>query len=280
MVQIRSVNHRSLDMELDLPEGNRNLEPMIRALIASKIRRGRIWVDATVEMDVNRSADWVDWELAKVYWHKIDRMGKELGIDHRPSLEAVLGLPFVVGGVNREMRPLVDGVELKRAVNQALDRLVKMRESEGMRLAVALIHTIDAMVRWTNKIKARVPRWRRSMERKLTEKIQRLVKKAGKDCPTDQAVLAEAREWLRSYDVEEELDRIASHLTALREMFGGKKAKEGVSSFGRTVEFLAQELQREVHTLSAKLKDATMTSWAIRIKDKIEVLREQAANLE
>jgi len=135
------------------------------------------------------------------------------------------------------------------------------------------------------KIRHRVPIAQSALRTRLTSRIQAALQSTAAAHSTGRsAVTAEAAAWVQSTDVSEELARIASHLTALRQAArgnpGASKNKTLAGSPGRTIDFLAQELQREANTLGAKMRDTAVVRWVVAMKGQIEKLREQAANVE
>jgi uncharacterized protein (TIGR00255 family) len=150
-------------------------------------------------------------------------------------------------------------------------------------LAKALGRVVREMEAVARKVRAQVPRLERRMQQRLSERIGAIYRKQLGEEPTRQAVLAQIADFVHSTDVREELDRIASHLEAVRRILsgaGGGAAKESPASAGRVLDFLGQELHREATTLAAKLRDTTVSAWVVRMKGQIEKLREQAANVE
>ena len=120
------------------------------------------------------------------------------------------------------------------------------------------------------------------MEKRLTERIRAVSRRVSGAVPNRRAALAEIADFVRSADVREELDRIESHLRAVKTTLAGRPlgAQEPAASPGRTLDFLAQELHREANTLGTKLRDTAVVQWVVQMKGQIEKLREQAANLE
>jgi len=145
-----------------------------------------------------------------------------------------------------------------------------MRRREGHRLRRELLDLLRRMEDLKRRIRQQVPRVQRGLEAKWAARIRKLAATA-----EPRAAAAEAASWLQATDVSEELQRIQSHLVALHEVVA-----QGGESPGRTLDFLAQELQREVNTLGAKIRDASVVRNVVAMKGHIEKLREQAANVE
>jgi uncharacterized protein (TIGR00255 family) len=151
-----------------------------------------------------------------------------------------------------------------------------MRRQEGRRLTQALSRLVITVDRLKQKIRQRVPVAERDLARRISVRIQALTKTAGGGSAVDPSVLAaEAASLVQACDVSEELARIDSHLVGLRRAIAGQS--EGP---GRTIDFLAQELNREVNTVGSKIRDALAVRWVVALKNQLEKIREQAANVE
>ncbi len=185
-------------------------------------------------------------------------------------MEMVLGLPEVVTLPRRDLTPSQWWPRLRMGVSQALENAVKMRRQEGKVLSRILADIVVKLDGLSGSIRRRLPVAQRDLKERL---IARLKVLAG---PVDKKLLAhEAAALVQANDVSEELARIHSHLASLHTVVAGS-----VESPGRTADFLAQELHREVNTLGVKARDATTIHWVVAMKGEIEKLREQAANVE
>jgi uncharacterized protein (TIGR00255 family) len=273
-VEARSVNHRHLDLAIRLPRSLASLEPRVRRTLSQRLERGR--VDLSVQLapgtGVSLQRVAVDAALAREYAERARTLAKELGLAGEPSLTWVLERS---GVVRLEDPDLPDAEALwptfEAALTRAIDALVDQRTVEGAALTaelralrVELTAHVDAMV-------ARAPAGAARREERLRERIRTLVESAGVD---EARILTEVAVWAEKSDVAEELARLRSHLQQL-----GTTLDKG-GPVGRPLDFLLQELNREVNTVASKADDLELSQTALGAKGVLEKMREQVQNLE
>jgi len=266
--EIRSVNHRFLDIGFRLPEELRALEPRCRELANTVLRRGK--VDCSLKVTVNgghRGTATVNAgglkELVELEAEVRERLPEARAL----SIAEVLRWPGVVEEASYEPGALEPSV--MDGLNRALRSLRESRRREGERLAALLgqrCDGIDAMVVATGP---HLPAAEERYREKLKERFQRLNLDANPERLEQELVLLAQR-----LDVTEELDRLSSHVTEIRDVLGRDEP------VGRRLEFLIQELNREANTLSSKSQDEELTRAAVELKGLIEQMREQVQNLE
>ena len=273
-VEARSVNHRHLDLALRLPRSLASLEPRVRRMLSQRLERGRI--DLSVQLgpgtggSLQRVA--VDIALAREYAERARTLGSTLDLAGEPSLTWVLERS---GVVRLEEPELPDAEALwptcELALTRAVDALVEQRTIEGAALAaelralrVELTGHVDAMV-------ARAPAGAVRREERLRERIKTLIEGAGVD---EARVLTEVAVWAEKSDVAEELARLRSHLEQL------VMTLDKGGPVGRPLDFLLQELNREVNTVASKADDLELSQIALAAKGVLEKMREQVQNLE
>ncbi len=284
-VEIRSVNHRFLEVDCRLPEGFQAFEENVRSMVGRAMARGQVRVSVALRGAKQPVSVVFQEQLARKYHHQLEGLRKRLKIPGGVSLETLLGLPQVVTVSERNGASAVSlWKPVERAVSRALAGAVKMRRDEGGRLERALRKRIEIFEELARKIRRRVPAAQGELQKRLAERIEAALQQAGKEIPAGEILAREAAMSVQSTDVNEEMERIASHFVALRGAVAGRPvaaAKRGEqASPGRTLDFLAQELQREVNTLGTKLRDPEVSRWVVEFKGQIEKLREQAANVE
>ena len=286
-VEIRSVNHRFLEVDCRLPEGFQAFEETVRARVSRAMVRGQVRVSVSLRGAREPATVMFQEKLARKYHHQLEGLRKRLGIPCAVSLETVLGLPQVVTVSERNgASTAAVWKPVERAIAGAMADAVKMRRSEGGRLEKVLRQRIEIFEELTGRIRRRVPSAQGDLRKRLEERIETALQQAGKEVPAGEIMAREAAVMVQSTDVNEELERLASHFVALRSAVAGWPAGRGEAkkgeqaSPGRTLDFLAQELQREVNTLGTKLRDPEVSRWVVEFKGQIEKLREQAANVE
>jgi uncharacterized protein (TIGR00255 family) len=272
--ECKSLNHRSLDIALRLPRLLSAFELDARRLIQSTIQRGRIEVTVGVAATVGGTLNplVVNTEQAREYATAARRLAGELDLVSAPTVEWVLGQP---GVLSREEQPAVAPEEawalLSEALGRALAELVARREAEGQALLQDLLALHETLITQTGLIAERVPVARDRQTTRMRERMRTLLG----ETPVDEARLAmEMAVWATRTDITEELTRLRAHLAALARLL-----HEG-GTVGRPLDFLIQELNREVNTIGAKADDLELSQAVIAGKSALEKLREQVQNLE
>jgi uncharacterized protein (TIGR00255 family) len=275
-VEARSVNHRHLDVVLRLPRGLSPLELEARRVVTSRLERGRIDVSVQVAA-VNGSTQRVvaDATLAREYVARARALGAELadlGVTGAVTLEWLLQRPGVVRVEEAEStEAAVPWSALEQALARAMDELVERRAAEGERLAQELRGLRAELATIVETMAARAPAGVARREERLRERLRGLLGAAGLD---ESRILTEAAVWADKADIAEELTRLRAHLAELALVLdkGGP--------VGRTLDFLLQELGREVNTVASKADDLELSQAALAGKGMLEKMREQVQNLE
>lgn len=272
-VECRSVNHRHLDIALKLPRALVAYEPDARRLVQASVQRGRIDVSASL-MPAGGGGGILSVNLAQAREYEAAARALADGLGLTPSLriEWLLAQPGVLA---RDAEPVVAPEEgwalVARALEAALADLVARREAEGKALAQELgtLHeTLDGEVAL---IAARVPKAQARRAARLRERVQALLG----EIPVDQGRLAtEVAALAERADITEELARLRAHLGELR-----ARIDEG-GTVGRPLDFLIQEINREVNTVGSKADDLEVSQAVIAAKATLEKVREQVQNIE
>ncbi|HEY8394169.1 MAG TPA: YicC/YloC family endoribonuclease [Thermaerobacter sp.] len=270
-VEIRSLNHRFLDISVRLPREYSAFEDRIRRAVAQAIERGRI--DLAVRVDRLTStvkAVHVDTRLAHAYHEALKELRKSLRLHGTIDLELLIGFPDVlrVEQADEDLEALWPVFE--QALSGALAELVAMREAEGEALARDLERRAAAVEDRVAAIEARAPEVVREYHRRLTSRLEEW----GLGGIDPERVAAEVALMAERSDVSEECVRLRSHCRQFRE------ALRATGAVGRRLEFLVQEMHREVTTIGSKAGDVTISSLVVDIKAELEKMREQVQNIE
>ncbi len=271
-VELKSVNHRFLDVSMRLPRILSCIEDPLRAAIAKRLARGH--VDVFVNYRNTRSdakTVRVDAALLKAYVYAADEANETLHLPNDLTLSNVLRLPDVT-----EIVPADEDTDAlialaKEATNQALDAMLVMRKAEGERLKAALASGVNQMDAYREQILSRAPFVAEDYRRKLNERIESVLS----DAEIDRARLAtEVALFADRCCIDEELVRLKSHITQFRAYL------EAAEPVGRNMDFIVQEMNRECNTIGSKANDAELTKAVLGCKAEIEKLREQIQNVE
>jgi uncharacterized protein (TIGR00255 family) len=270
-IDLRSVNNRNLDIHWRAPMELASLEIPLKKQVQAAITRGRVDVNisfiqtAEVEYEINRP-------LVRGYLEALKTMREEFGLAGEASLDSIARLPNVLQPMNKGAQlpaEVVQGIEA--ALTQALTSLVAMRAVEGHELQKELLARIDRIEAALRIIEANAPDITTAYRDKLNKRLNELLENVS----VDEARLAQEVAYLAERaDIAEEIARLNSHLTQLRELINSN------GEIGKKLDFLLQETNREANTILSKASELTICDAAIEIKTEVEKLREQANNVE
>jgi uncharacterized protein (TIGR00255 family) len=273
-VEVRAVNNRFLKVSTRISDGFGALEPLIEAAIKQNVRRGTIQVNIRVDRESGLDDFRLNESVLAGYRQQLERMNEQLGRSEPVRLELLLGLPGVVDedvtGERRveEFWPLVESVLL-----EALENLSRMRVEEGAAMAADMHANCRVIAQQLDQIGQRAPLVVESYQRRLTERVNKLLAEYSMGLqPAD--VVREVAVFADRSDISEEIVRLRSHL----EQFDTIAAAE--ESSGRKLEFVIQELLRETNTIGSKANDAEISRHVVEIKTAIERMREMIQNVE
>ena len=263
--ELRTVNHRYLELSPRLPDELRSLESQLRERIAARLSRGK--VDVTVRSSDSRS------ESLQVDNALLSRLS-ELNLDMQarfPGMQLQFTELLRFPGVLQQdaADPEARQTALFEVLDRALDALTATREREGAKLGGILRERLDAIERIVAQVREWMPEIRAALRTRLETRLADLKQPADPGRLEQELVLQITRS-----DVDEELDRLSTHITETRRVLG---LKEPV---GRRLDFLMQEFNREANTLGSKSVDARSTNAAVELKVLIEQMREQVQNIE
>jgi uncharacterized protein (TIGR00255 family) len=271
-VELNSVNRKQSEIIVNLPRDLAELEPRIRQTINERISRGRMSVLVTLQERTNGAHKLaLDMGLARSYHEAMLELQKELNTPGEITIGTILQAP----GVMRSPEHSVDAAEawpvLQQALAVALAELIKMREREGKHLAKDLIHRLKVLRKEIKEVRALYPDVVKKYRSALLERIE----KAGLNLPIDdERLLKEVSFFADRSDISEELTRLESHLAQF-----AHHLRKNVP-VGRTLEFITQEIFRELNTLGAKSNAAAISQHVVACKSELEKIREQIQNLE
>jgi uncharacterized protein (TIGR00255 family) len=273
-VEISSVNRKQTEISVILPRELEMIEAQIRDQINRHIARGRLIVRVSLHAGASKLSArmHLNLPLARAYARELRRLSRQLILPGPVTLDHLARAP----GVFQTDEELAVEEDFSRAVGKALKsalaRLVKMREREGAHLAADLAQRIAVMRTAVRRIQRYAPQVARHYRQQLIERIRN----AGLDAPgvEDDRLLKEVVYFADRSDISEELTRLQSHFQQFED---GRKSKEPV---GRMLDFLAQEMNREVNTIGSKANDSQISREVVTIKAELEKFREQAQNVE
>lgn len=273
-VELSSVNRKQGEIAVNLPRDLEVLEAQIRDVINHAISRGRITARVSLHAAEAKSSDQVrlNTALARGYVRELNRLGRSLKLKGPVTLDLLARAPgvFETGEEMGDAEDFWPAVE--KALQSALATLLKMREREGTHLARDLAGRIGIMRTTTARIGKQAPQVQKRYREQLLQRIQ----SAGVEAPAvdDERLLKEIVYFADRSDISEELTRLQSHFQQFDDCL---TAREPV---GRTLDFLAQEMNREVNTIGSKANDSVISRAVVTLKAELEKFREQAQNVE
>lgn len=271
-VEIKSVNHRYCDISIKMPKSLLSLEDRIRKVIQEKVSRGKVDVFITQNNYEKQGAKVVlDEKLADSYVECLNKIKERYDIKENISLALITRFPDVVNLKQEE-----EDVEnlwkiLSLSLRDAVNLLVDMREKEGLKLEKNILSKCDYIKSLLDKIEEKSPLVVREYKEKLTERLKELLG----ECQVDENRIAvEVALFADKASIDEEIVRLNSHLVQLKETFHLNEA------VGRKLDFIVQEMNREVNTIGSKANNLEVTNTVLNIKNEIEKIREQIQNIE
>ena len=275
-VVIRSVNHKYLDTQVrtNLREETPELEAAVRAIVSSGIQRGRVTVQINLEKTApSGTTTIVDGEALSKVLDQLRSIESGAGGQNALELRDVLSIPGLVTVAARETRLDQDeNAALEAVVGEAMSEFIAMRNDEARRLADQLVHELARLTAFLDELDPELEEIRGKIFERLQERIGRLL---GPEVSADpERVVQEAALLADRSDVSEEVTRLRSHF----ETFAERLAQGG--TVGRTLDFLCQEIHRELNTLGSKCREVGVAERLVEAKVATERLREQVQNLE
>jgi len=272
-IELRSLNNRYLDIQIKIPRGLAVLESRVKKTIQERFSRGRFDVAIIRNSEHEYGGRLVVNEaLAAQYIGILEDLKKRFGLSGDVELSLVAGLTDLISSTEVKDDPENLWRILSKGMSQALDELDRMRNEEGALLARDIGERLNTIDRTGQAIRAQAPVSVDNTRKRMMETLNRLLIEQPDPLRLAQeiAVLAERT------DVTEELTRLECHMTQFRSLLGGS-TREAV---GRKLDFLLQEMGREVNTIASKAMDAQISMDVVNVKAELEKIREQVQNIE
>lgn len=270
-VEVKSVNHRFLDLSFRMPRSFSSMEDEMRRQIGNTLKRGHVDVYVTYRnLREDSKQVSIDKALLSGYMKALDEAKEQYGLYDDRSLCRVTGFHDVLVVSEAEEDEEALKVLMAEALGGALSENDRMRAKEGLNMQADFLLREKNIAALREKIAARWPKIQEEYREKLTARLRELI---GNNAD-ESRILTEAAIVADRSAIDEELVRLASHLGQLREM---AMATEPI---GRKLDFLVQEMNREVNTIGSKTQDIEVTGCVVECKSEIEKLREQVQNVE
>ncbi len=272
VVESRSVNHRFCDISIKLPKRLASFETRIKEMIRSEVSRGKIDVTLRLDQTSNGKIQFdVDFHLAEQYYKALKSLSERLNLKGEVTLELLAGAKDLITVKEETFDAEPYWQEVEPILRASLKDMDQMKRVEGESLFKDLEQRVDRIISELDAIKKQFPSSLNQYLNRLRERLRSLLNGMEVDSIRFQQELAF---WAERTDITEEITRAESHISQLANLL---KTDEPV---GRKIEFLIQEIHREVNTISAKANDVEISKRVVEIKGELEKVREQVQNIE
>ena len=271
-VEIKSVNHRYLDINIKLPKSISYLEDTIKKEISAKIKRGKIDVFITFENNSQEGKNiTINKELAKLYIEQLKELAQEEKILNNIEVMDIAKLPDILIVKNDEEDEKIQN-ELIEVVQGAISKIIEMKNIEGKKIEQDLLQRIDKIENKIVEISAKST----GLIEEYVVKLEKRIKEILKTEELDKSRLAqEVVIYADKCSIEEEVTRLKSHIYQFRNLISNNN-----ETIGKKLDFLIQEMNRETNTIGSKANNLEITNGVIDIKTELEDIREQIQNIE
>ena len=272
LVEIRSVNHRFYEFTARTPRAYGYLDEKLKSLLGGKITRGKVEVSVYIYNKEGVNADiTVNKEIAYGYLDALRAAAPELEVEDDLKLSDIMRLSDLFTVVKTQENEEQVWEQVKQTAERALEKFVEMREVEGVKMHDDIASRLGFIEQMVKSVEERSPRVNDLYREKLYAKLTELLKDRNID---DSRVLTEAAIFSEKTAVDEETVRLHSHIAQFRTLINSSEP------VGRKLDFLVQEMNREVNTTGSKCSDLEITKTVVDLKSEIEKIREQIQNVE
>lgn len=273
-VELSTVNRKQLDLRFNLPKEMAYMEPALYEVMQKKLARGRINADFRITWygAARKSSIQVDDDLARIYVDRLRATARKLELQDNLNASTLLYLPEVVTFAQPPVEPEKIRAVLTGALNKALKQVVAMRKREGEALQQDLEKRLKSLSGLVDRICRRAPSVAKHYRKKLMQRLKDA--DVSGQAAMDERILKEIALFADRSDIAEETTRLGSHLDQARSVL------KSAGPAGRTLDFIAQEMFREINTIGSKANDGDIIRHVVNFKAELERFREQVQNVE
>ncbi|MDR4007887.1 MAG: YicC/YloC family endoribonuclease [Ruminococcus sp.] len=273
-VEIKSVNHRFFEFSCRTPKGYGFLDDKLKALVNSRVSRGKIDMFVTVGTAEDTPAEVkINHSLVSGYINAMKEISETYGIENDVTVTAISRFPDVYTVSKAPENEEEITADVLEAANTAIDGFIAMREAEGEKMKADILGRAEVILATVDEIDERSPQTVKEYEERLLDRINRTLQDYNINID-EQRVLTEVAVFADKVAVAEETVRLRSHFAQL------SKIMESQTPIGREIDFIIQEMNREANTIGSKVQDAEIAHKVVKIKSEIEKMREQIQNIE
>lgn len=273
-VEIKSVNHRFFEFSCRTPKGYGFLDDKLKALVNSRVSRGKIDMFVTVGTAEDTPAEVkINHSLVSGYINAMKEISETYGIENDVTVTAISRFPDVYTVSKTPENEEEITADVLEVANTAIDGFIAMREAEGEKMKTDILGRAEVILATVDEIDERSPQTVKEYEERLLDRINRTLQDYNINID-EQRVLTEVAVFADKVAVAEETVRLRSHFAQL------SKIMESQTPIGREIDFIIQEMNREANTIGSKVQDAEIAHKVVKIKSEIEKMREQIQNIE
>lgn len=272
LVEIRSVNHRYYEYSSRIPRTYSYIDEKLKALLKTSVSRGKVEVSVTINnIEATESEISINKAVAEGYINALRNVSGELGLKDDLVLSKLIKLPeiFVIQKSPDNQEQI--WTDIAEVADEALSKFVEMRSVEGEKLKNDIILKADLILNMVGQIEEISPQTVENYRNRLYQKLSEILENKDID---EQRILTESAIFAEKVAVDEETVRLRSHISQLKNMFYSDEP------IGRKLDFIVQEMNREVNTIGSKAQDLNITKIVVDMKAEIEKIREQIQNIE
>lgn len=271
-VEIRAVNHRYFEFSARLPRSMNFAEEKLKSLLQGKVNRGKTEVSVLVyNTGANDEKISVNTEVVGGYVEALRSVKERFELIDDLALSNILRIPDALNVVKEETDEEQLWADIKSVAEQALEKFIAMRETEGERMKADILSRLETIEGWVGFVESRSPIIVEDYRKKLYDRMCEVLDGKSVD---ENRILLEAGIFSEKIAVDEETVRLRSHIKQFRDML------ESSDAVGRKLDFLVQEMNRETNTIGSKVQDIEVTRIVVDQKSEIEKIREQIQNIE
>ncbi len=272
LVEIRSVNHRYYEYSSRIPRAYNYIDEKLKTLLKSRISRGKVDVSVTINNIEGRDTEIViNKGVAEGYVNALRSVAEDLNVADDLTLSKLIKLPDIFNVQKTPDNEEEVWNDVSEVAAEALERFVAMRETEGEKMRLDVLEKSECIMEMVAKVEELSPQTVENYRERLYKKLSEVLESRDID---EQRILTEAAVFAEKIAVDEETVRLRSHISQLRELVNSDE------SIGRKLDFIVQEMNREVNTIGSKAQDLGITKLVVDMKAELEKIREQIQNIE
>jgi len=272
LVEIRSVNHRYYEYSSRIPRAYNYIDEKLKALLKSKISRGKVDVSVTISNIEGRDTEIaINKGVAEGYVNALRSVAEDLNVADDLTLSKLIKLPDIFNVQKTPDNEEEVWNDVSEVAAEALERFVAMRETEGEKMRLDVLEKSECIMEMVARVEELSPQTVENYRERLYKKLSEVLESRDID---EQRIVTEAAVFAEKIAVDEETVRLRSHISQLRGLVNSDE------SIGRKLDFIVQEMNREVNTIGSKAQDLGITKLVVDMKAELEKIREQIQNIE